>query len=111
MLPLRSDISADAPQIVADAWQRVTSMWNAPLSARGVDTPLQEPKTVTVTFENGEVIVFKVIAEQPQLILAREDLNVRFHVSAASIQELLTLQQPSPKAEKPPANKAEPVAG
>jgi hypothetical protein len=99
LTPADPEAGADRKQKLVDAWLRARAMWNAAQN----DGPLKgEP--VTVTLKDGTVD-FIIAERDPQLVLVRPDLKVRFTLSKALIEELLQLPPP-PKEDAPEASAA-----
>jgi hypothetical protein len=98
MQPDKPGLSADAIQTLVDAWRSTTALWVkqfAPGSAQGrITVQLQEP---------AQELHFDIMATQPELILARPDLGLQYHLSAESAKALLELN-----ASKAPAGNTTP---
>jgi hypothetical protein len=98
------DASADALQKFVDAWRNEHSMWNQ----LATDTPKGD--TVTVTLKGGTALQFLIVSRDPQFVLERPDLKVRYTLSKDDAGKLLKLPaaKPAPDAAqaKPPATAA-----
>lgn len=93
--PEREDVSADARQKLIDAWKNTRAMWMAAEPAEGA----AKGEPVTITLSDGSEVKLLVVERDPQLVLARPDLKVRYTLSKALETELLAL--PEPKKEEP----------
>jgi hypothetical protein len=85
---------ADRRQQFVDAWKNARSMWNAPETAEDAKADASAD-TVTVTLKDRE-IKFIVAARDPQLVLVRPDLGVRFTLSEELVKQLLQIPPPPP---------------
>lgn len=101
-------ISPDHPQArpeqllaVVTAWKNAKAMFNAAIEP---DDAKAEP--VGLTLSDGRTIGFNIVARDPQLLLSRADLGVRYTVSKADIDTLLKLGEPAPAAAQPAATSA-----
>lgn len=95
--------SADQKQKLVDSWKNARAMWNAAEPAEG-----SRGDEVTITLQDRE-IKFIVAQREPQLVLARPDLKVRFTLSKALVDELLKLPEEK-KEEKKEGKSAESAA-
>ncbi len=88
--PDKPGLSADAIQTLVDAWRTTTALWvkkYAQGSAQGsITVQLKEP---------AQELHFDIMARQPELILARPDLGLQYHLSAESAKALLELPAPT----------------
>ena len=100
LTPGNSAAGADQKQKLVDAWKNARAMWNAAEPAGG-----SKGDEVTVSLKDGTALKFIVVERDPQLILARPDLKVRYTLSKALTDELLQLpedkKEEPKKAEKP----------
>ncbi len=88
--PDKPGISADAIQTLLDAWRNTTALWvkqYAPGKALGRIT-LQMKKP-------DQELHFDIMAKQPELILARPDLDLQYHLSTENAKALLELPAPA----------------
>ncbi|TXH05683.1 MAG: DUF4340 domain-containing protein [Nevskiaceae bacterium] len=99
LTPDRPDVGADARQKLVDGWLHARAMWNAAL---GKDEA--QGDAVTITLKDGTALKFIVAARDPQLKLARPDLNVTYTLSKQLVDELLKLPEPTKAA--PPDTKS-----
>lgn len=88
LTPAQADASNDRKQQLADAWKTARSMWNGlmPEDASG------EP--VTITLQDGTEMKLQIAAREPQLIIDRPALKVRYTLSRALEEQLLALPPP-----------------
>lgn len=91
---------AEQKQKLVDGWKNARAMWNAA-------EPAEDSKgdSVIVTLKDREV-KFIVAERDPQLVLVRPDLKIRYTLSKALEEELLKL----PEEKKAEAEPAKPVA-
>lgn len=87
--------SAEQLQALAQAWQNASAMWNA----LEPGTPTGE--RVHLTLEDGTELAFVVLGREPQLLLARPDLRVRYTLSRALADELLQIPPPAAAPAEP----------
>ncbi len=89
--PDKPGLSADAIQTLIDAWHNTTALWVKKYvkgNAQGsITVQLKDP---------AQELHFDIMARQPELILARPDLGLQYHLSAESAKALLEL--PAPQA-------------
>lgn len=76
-------------------WEKARAMWNAAMEDG--DDQLGEP--ILLTLADGTQITLRLIARDPQLVLARADRQVRYTLSREAVGELLGLA-PVAQAEK-----------
>ncbi len=81
--------SADAATALLDGWRYASAIEVKPYDGRG-----GEEVRLTLAGES-EPVRFLVTARAPDLVLARPDLRVQYHLAAASAAELLSLPAPS----------------
>ncbi len=79
--------SADAPQILIDAWKTASAL---NISHYQSDEP---EEWFTLTLQDGETLRFALISSEPELILARPDLGIQYHLSEGSLQQLTRLNE------------------
>lgn len=87
--------SADQKQKLVDAWKNARAMWNA---AELDAAPQGEEILLTL---KDQTLKFLLAERDPQLVLVRPDLKVRYTLSKALADELLKL--PEEKTEAAPA--------
>jgi hypothetical protein len=98
--PQATGATAEQMQTLAQSWQNASAMWNAPETE---SRPEGEP--LTVRLDDGSELRFVLLAREPQLLLSRPDLRVRYTLSRALADELLQLPPaaaPSPPPEAAP---------
>jgi hypothetical protein len=89
-------LSPDKPGISADAIQQLLDRWNKvnALYARRYDDRTSD-EIITVEFSDSpETLTFMIIAHSPELVLARPDWGIQYHLSSNVEETLLTLQEP-----------------
>lgn len=88
--PAQPNHSADAIQTLLDAWRNTTALWvkrYAPGKAQGsITVQLQDP---------ARELHFDIMARKPELILARPDLGLQYHLSTDIAKALLELSTPA----------------
>jgi hypothetical protein len=103
------DPAAGADQIekLAQAWRNAKSLWNE-LDANAKDA---KGDGVSVALKDGRVLKFLVVSRDPQLVLERQDLGVKFNLSKALADDLLKLPPPpaSPEQKAPAMDAATPA--
>ncbi|HUP91517.1 MAG TPA: DUF4340 domain-containing protein [Solimonas sp.] len=96
--PDQKDASADARQKLVDGWRNARAMWLAaePADSAGKGEP------VTVTLKGGEQVHLVIAEREPQLVLVRPDLKVRYTLSKALVDEILRIPvEPKDDSAKP----------
>lgn len=92
--PQPVDFSADQVTQLLDHWRHAQALEVAPYDGR-------KGERVRLTFAgNDQPVEFLVTERTPELILARPDLKVQYHLPPSSVAELLTLK---PVAKELPA--------
>lgn len=88
------------------AWKNARAMWTA------MDEPAKDDaanaETVRVTLKDGSPVEFVVVERDPQFVLARRDLQVRYTLSKQLVNELLQLPQDSPPDAQKATNASKP---
>ncbi|HEY0719629.1 MAG TPA: DUF4340 domain-containing protein [Gammaproteobacteria bacterium] len=91
--PQPADFSADQITQLIDHWRHAQALEVAPYDGR-------PGETVRITLAGSDApLAFLVTARTPELILARPDLKVQYHLPESSAAELLTLQAPPKQQE------------
>jgi len=93
-------LSSPDPRISSAALQKLVDEWRyaqAPTVRRKQERTSQG--TIRIEFQAGTAVQFEILAKNPELILARSDLNLEYAMPAGAGQRLL---EPK-KATKPPA--------
>ncbi|HSW15550.1 MAG TPA: DUF4340 domain-containing protein [Solimonas sp.] len=96
MLPLLPAAATTAPQQLAEAWKGARAMWMAAELPEG-----SSGDPVRLTLKDGRVIELLVAERDPQLVLARPDLKLRYTLSKALEPELLTLSAARAQPKQP----------
>lgn len=96
--PASDAATGDALARFVQAWRAARSMWNAAMPADG-----GKGEPITLTLKDG-VVHLVLVSKEPQLIIDRPDLKLRYTLSKADADTLLKLGK---KAEAPAA--AEPA--
>ena len=87
--PEKPGVSADAIQQLLDHWNKVSALYARRYDGRTSD------ETITVEFSDSpETLTFMVIAHSPELVLARPDWGIQYHLSSGLEETLLTLSEP-----------------
>jgi hypothetical protein len=100
---------ADARQKFIDGWKSAHALWMAAEPAEG-----SKGDPIDVTLKDGRVLRFILAASDPQPILARTDLKVRYTLSKELEAQILKMPveepKPAPPAEAEPAPMPAPEA-
>lgn len=87
--PEQTGIGADAIQILIDAWHNNTALW---VKRYEKGTTLG---SITVQLTTpAQALHFDIMAKQPELILARPDIGMQYHLNPESAKALLELPVP-----------------
>lgn len=86
--PASAAATGDALAKFVQAWRAARSMWNAAMPADG-----GKGEPITLTLKSG-VVHLVLVSKEPQLIIDRPDLKVRYTLSKADTETLLTLTAP-----------------
>lgn len=93
--PPRPDASADAIDRLVQNWQRTSALY-----VRRID-PGDHPDTIRVTLQDdAEPLVFHIVEREPDLVLARPDWGVQYHLAGDVGAALLALPEPMPETEQ-----------
>jgi hypothetical protein len=93
--PPQPDASADAIDRLVQNWQRTSALY----VRRYV--PAEHPDTIRVTLKDGaEPIVFHIVEREPDLVLARPDRGIQYHLAGDVGKGLLGLPEPMPETEQ-----------
>lgn len=98
--PAVADASPEQMQRWAAAWQDARALWNAQHEGE-----LPKGERVTVTLQD-RALEFIVAERDPQLVLVRPDLKIRYTLSKALETELLQLPPPPAPSPAPEAETA-----
>lgn len=97
--PATAEASSDALARFTEAWRKARAMWNAKMPADG-----GQGEPVTLTLKDGTAMHLVLVSREPQLILDRPELKLRYSLSKADADTLLKLTEAPPPA--PPADAA-----
>ena len=87
--PEKPGVSTDAIQQLLDHWDSVNALYARRYDGRTSD------EIITLEFSDSpETLTFMVIARTPELILARPDWGIQYHLSSGAEETLLTLSEP-----------------
>ena len=78
-----ADISPETIEKIANAWLDATAMTVRDYQKTGPGN------TITIETEQGQTFRFKIITEDPGLILARADLGIQYHLGNITSRQLL----------------------
>ncbi|MGH8595441.1 MAG: DUF4340 domain-containing protein, partial [Gammaproteobacteria bacterium] len=96
-------LSSPDPRISSAALQKIVDEWRY---ARALTVRRKQERTsqgtIRIEFQAGTPVQFEILAKNPELILARSDLELEYAMSAETGQRLLEPQ----KATNPPASPA-----
>ncbi len=83
--PPRDGLPADAPQQLVDEWRNARALWVE------ADTDATAQGSVRITHDGAAEIEYRIISREPDLVLARPDIKLRYHFTAEQAQRLLEL--------------------
>ena len=87
--PGKPGTSADTIQQLIDHWERVSALYARRYDGRTSD------EIITLEFSDSpETLTFMVIAHSPELVIARPDWGIQYHLSSDVEETLLTLGKP-----------------
>ena len=87
--PGKPGTSADTIQQLIDHWERVSALYARRYDGRTSD------EIITLEFSDSpETLTFMVIAHSPELVIARPDWGIQYHLSSDVEETLLTLGEP-----------------
>jgi hypothetical protein len=95
--PAQPQAAAEAPRKLVEAWKNARAMWMAAEPPQG-----STGEAVTLGLKDGRELRLIVVERDPQLVLARPDLKLRYTLSRALADELLQLSAPPPPAAAAP---------
>ncbi len=87
-----ADAKASDLQAVVDAWTAAKSMWNGAEPVASVEGG----EKVTVTLADDRVLNFVIAARDPQFLLARPEIGVRYTLDKTLAERMLGLPKPAP---------------
>lgn len=85
LTPPPENYSADQTQQLINNWQQTQALVVAPYQ------PIDSEATLQVTLEKQGTISFELISSDPELILARPELGIQYHLSEGSLSRLTRL--------------------
>jgi hypothetical protein len=90
--PAQPDVSADALQALIDNWQAATALYVQ------ADSGSESAEFVTLhTRDSNEAVRLQIVSHAPDLVLARPDWGIQYHLSGGMEAGLFTLPQPEPE--------------
>lgn len=92
--PAPQNGSSDDVARFVESWRGARAMWNAAMPATPETSSKPEP--ITLQLEGGQTLTLLLVARQPQLIIDRPDLKVRYTLSKADGDKLLAIPPPAP---------------
>lgn len=98
--PAPAAAAPEAAETLVKAWQDARAMW---MAAEPAGSAAPQGEAVTLGLKDGREIRFVVVEREPQLVLARPDLKVRYTLSKALETELFQLARPAEKSAEKPA--------
>lgn len=99
--PEQPQASPEQLQKLVDAWRNAKAMWNGAETAEPAPAPAGEPATVTLA--DGRQLGFVVVEREPQFVLARPELRVRYTLAKSELETMLQLPAAEPQASSAPA--------
>lgn len=93
--PEPTDYSADQAVALVDSWRHAQAV-----AVERYDG--NKGKAITIELAGGERYAFLVTAESPELIVARPELGIQYHLAGSSAARLLSLLPPTASAEETP---------
>ena len=85
----RDNVSTEQTEDLVAAWQSASALWVSDAS-NVADQPL-----VTLDLSNGDRLQFAIMAKEPELVLARPDLALAYHLPASDADKLLRWTSPN----------------
>jgi len=93
--PGHPDAAADAAQTLVDEWREAQALRVS---------PYQDDKAlgaVKITFDKqAKPLTFEILARDPELILGRADIGIRYHISNEQAESLMQLAKKEPPPQK-----------
>ncbi len=90
LAPEDPDVSADAIQELVDTWQRASALWVRKYEAGSPEAQVQIQLEGT-----QDTIEFEIMARQPELVLARPDWKIQYHLIGDSTDKLFNFTKPT----------------
>ena len=103
--PAQPDTGADAPQVLVDNWQRARALYVR--SHAGSDS---NEKVTIHTGDTEQPIELRVVSHAPDLVNARPDWGIHYHLTTGLEESLFTLPRPAESGDEvspPPGSPAE----
>lgn len=89
LAPESSTTSADSLQILIDNWQNATALYVSRYQ------PADTKETVTIDYDDAPSITFQVVSHRPELVLARPELGIQYHLTEGYENQLFHLPETS----------------
>jgi len=87
LLPDKPGVSADTIAQLIDHWSNASALYARPYESG------KSGENIILGFEDTpEILTFRLVANSPELILARPDRGIQYHLSGSMAASLLTLQ-------------------
>lgn len=99
LVPAREGVSADTIDALVSAWNRTSALYVRRYHAPSATDA--EPDTIRITQGDSRPVEFLVITRAPDLVLARPEWGIQYHLPAESGAELLALPEPAVPAPEP----------
>lgn len=96
--PEQADVSADSLQTLIDNWQRAQALY-----VRSYGGGVTRESVLIHTQNTSEPIELRVVSHVPDLVIARPDRGIQYHLTTGLEDSLFTL--PKPPEEKPDEQK------
>lgn len=95
LTPERPGLSADAANMVVDNWRQAQAVWIQPYEQS------EAKGRIVVRLEGEEQpLQFDILAQEPELVLARPDAGVQYHLAEESARGLLEFREPAIEPEQ-----------
>lgn len=90
LMPERPGLSADAIHMAVDNWRQAQAIWIQPYEEDEVKG------RIMVRIEGEEQpLQFDILAREPELVLARPDAGVQYHLTEETARGLLEIREPA----------------
>ncbi len=91
--PADPDVGADAIDALVSNWQRASALFIGRYEAG------EYAETISLTLQDASApVVFAIVARQPDLVLARPEWGIQYHLTEDAAQRLLGLPEPAAPA-------------
>lgn len=94
--PRREDLGSDAIQTLITAWKEAQALWAKPYQDEDAGKAAGD---IRITLTDGREIAFSVLADDPDLILARTDVGIAYTLDGSQAGVLL-MQDGKPAADQ-----------